>query len=310
MKKITLILLFFSLISISFSQEFEIYEGDTINYIDKNNMKQGVWFFFNDNYTNKISQKGFYEDDKKNGLWETFFIDGKTKSQITFKNNRQYGSIKIYYPNGNIQEDGFWKINKWVNEYTYYYDNGQIKYHWFFDDAGKRTGQQDYYYDNGQTQVSGNWTQGKEVGLIKTYYANGSVKKVSNFDNGTLNGSVTEYYADGQLKSKSIYINGQSDPNQSFAYQHQNNNNNNNNNNTNNNNTQTSNQDTNQTSQYRIFDGTGYYKFLNDKGLIEREGNFVNGTLIEGKRYVYNAAGILIKTAIIEGGRVVEVIEE
>ncbi|MBN2663375.1 MAG: hypothetical protein JXR68_06970, partial [Bacteroidales bacterium] len=292
--------------SVSYSQQFEIFEGDTINYVDENNLKQGLWIFFNNNYANKISQKGYYKDSKKDGLWIAYYQDGTTKSEINFKTNRQYGSVKVYYPNGNLQECGYWKTNKWVGEYSYYYDNQQIKYHWFFDDAGKRTGKQDYYYDNGQTQITGNWTQGKEIGQITEYYPNGTMKKVSNFDNGTLNGSTTEYYDDGQVKSKSIFVNGQSDPDQSFAYQHKGNNNNNNQNNNN----QTSTQDTSQSAQYRVFNGSGYYKFVNDKGLVEREGNFVNGTLVEGKRYVYTADGVLWKTAIIENGRVVEVIEQ
>lgn len=300
MKKIQIILLLLFFVNISISQTFEIYKGDTINYTDKNNLKQGTWIFFNENYTNKIAQIGYYKDNKKDGLWTGYYKNGTTKTAINFKDNKQYGSIKIYYPDGTIQENGYWKLNKWVGEYTYYYANGEIKYHWFFDDSGKRSGQQQYYYDNGQVQIEGNWTQGKESGKIIEYYDNGVTKKVCNYDNGALNGSFTEYYSDGQLKIKSVYVNGVSDPNQSFAYQQRINNNQNNNNNN------STDQDTNQTDQPRVFSGTGYFKLVNSDGLVEREGDFINGILIEGKRYFYDDDNNLIKTAIIQDGRIVK----
>jgi len=305
MKKFSIIIALFFITNYISAQKFEIYQGDTINYIDQNNNKQGLWIFFNDSYNGKISQKGFYKDNKKDDLWTTYFPDGQAKTEIYFKENRQYGSVKVYYANGNIQEQGYWKMNKWVGEYTYYYENGKVKYYWFFDDDGKRTGDQTYYYDNGQKQISGRWTQGKETGQIKEYYPNGNVKKLSNFDNGTLNGSVTEYYSDGQIKTKMIYVNGQADPDQSFAYQPKTNNTTNP---TTNNNTSA--QDSTQTNLYKSFNGTGYYKFVNDQGLVEREGQFLNGVLVDGKRYVYDSNGKRTKTAIIKDGKVSEVINE
>ncbi|MBN2893023.1 MAG: hypothetical protein JXL97_14235 [Bacteroidales bacterium] len=288
------------------SQKFEIYKGDTINKTDVKNLKQGTWIYFNDTYIGGISQKGEYIDNKKENLWEAYHPNGKVKSQINYKNNKQYGEVSIFYPNGNIQEKGYWKINRWVGEYEYYYENGIEKYHWYFDEQGKRTGKQTYYYDNGQTQIVGEWTQGKEAGTINEYYATGQVKKVSNFDNGTINGSVTEYYTNGQVKTKSVYVNGQVDQSQSFAYAPNNDNtNNNNNNNVNDNN---NNQDNN--PDYKTFSGTGYYKFVNENGKVEREGNFVNGVLIDGKRYIYDDNGIKIKTAIIENGRTIRIENE
>ncbi len=303
MKHVVIIILFLSFSMSLLSQKFDIYKGDTINVVDENDLKQGLWIFFNAVYSDSISQKGFYKDNKKDGLWTSYYKTGKIKSEVTFKRNRQYGIAKSYYSSGQIQESGYWKTNKWVGEYIYYYENGQAKYHWFFDDDGKRTGIQDYYYDNGQAQITGEWVQGAETGVITQYYPNGNTKKVSNFTDGALNGSMTEYYADGQVKTKSIFINGHVDPSQNYAYQHKNSNNN-----SSQNNNSTTSQDSTQGSQYRVFNGNGYYKFVNDKGQVEREGNFVNGTLVTGKRYIYNTDGVLVKTVIIENSRVVQTI--
>ena len=304
MRKEFLIFIFIFIYPLCYAQNFKIYEGDTINKTDINKLKQGNWIYFNDEYKGNISQKGNYIDNKKDDLWVVYYQNGNIKSQIYYKNNKQFGEVNIFYSNGNIQEQGYWKINRWVGEYYYFFENGNVKYHWFFDEQGKRTGKQTYLYENGKTQIEGDWLQGKEKGEIKEYYATGQLKKVSNFENGDLNGSVAEYYADGQLKSKSIYVSGVVDETQSFAYAPKNNSSNSDENNINNEN------DDDNTPEIKTFTGTGFYKFVNDKGLVEREGTFQNGILIEGKRFVYDETGKKLKTIIIEGGRVVRVEEE
>lgn len=307
MQKLFSILFIFFISLGCFAQKYEIYEGDTINKVDEKKLKQGLWIYFNEDYFGNIYQKGTYLDNKKVGLWESFYPNGKPYTKITYKNNKQYGEVSIYYKNGNLQEQGYWKINRWVGEYKYCYENGVVKYHWFFDEEGKRTGTQTYFHENGEKQVVGTWMQGKESGTVKEYYATGQVKKETNFNNGTINGSVTEYYADGQIMSKSIFVNGQVDQTQSFAYQPDKSENDTNNNNNENSN---SNDNQNGETEYKTFTGTGYYKFVNDQGKVEREGNFVNGILINGKRYVYDHDGTKIKTAIIEDGRTIQIIDE
>lgn len=303
MKKSLTLSLFIILSINTFAQKFELYQGDTINKTDSKNLKQGLWIFFSIDFAGGISQKGNYIDNKKNGTWQTFHQNGKLKSVINYEDNKQSGEVIIYYPNGKIQEKGFWKVNKWVGEYFYYHENGIVKYHWFFNNDGKRTGKQQYFYENGKPQIDGDWVEGKEKGIITEYYTNGNIKKTSNFTDGLLNGSVTEYYADGQLKSKSVYIAGQVDINQNYAYAPTVNNTNNPNENDVNNDIKP---DTNKTSEVKFFTGTGYYKFLNEKGQIDREGDFQNGILIEGKRYIYDNGGKLLKIAIIQDGRFVK----
>lgn len=294
-----------------FAQNFEIYKGDTINYIDKNKLKQGVWIFFADQAKTKITQKGTYKNNLKEGTWTTYFTNGKVSSIVNFQQNKQIGNAKIYYENGQIQEEGYWKLNKWIGEYNYYYDNGQVKYHWFFDDNGQRTGKQQYFFDNGQKQIEGEWTQGKESGQIKEYYSNGTVSQVANFENGSLNGTMTQYFDDGKIKTKVVYVQGKADPDQSYVYKHSTTNNNDNDDDKYSTVGNDLTKDSTANSQnYKLFNGNGFYKFINDKGLVDREGTFQNGVLVEGKKYFYNSDGKKTKTAIISGGRIVQIINE
>lgn len=307
MKYILSILFILFLSQNIYSQSFEMFNGDTVNYIDKNNVKQGLWVYFNNSYKNNISQKGFFKDGLKNGDWYTYYKNGNLKCKTTVKNNRQNGDVIVYYSDGTVKEEGYWKQNRWIGEYKYYYSSGKIKYHWFYDSYGKRTGNQVYFYENGEKQIEGKWIQGKETGKITEFYNNGQIQKISNFSKGDLNGSVVEYYADGQLKTKSVFVNGQVDINQSYAYDPKKNSNNNNNSNNNINNNSN---DNNNNPDYRTFTGNGYYKFVNDDGSVDREGTFVDGVLVNGKKYSYDSDGNKTKTVIIKNGRVAEVIDE
>jgi antitoxin component YwqK of YwqJK toxin-antitoxin module len=305
MKKIILILFIPLLFLQTKAQSFKIFNSDTINIIDKNNLKQGLWIYFNNNYKNKIAKKGYYYNNLKTGKWISFYPNGNIKTIITYNNNRQEGPVKSFYKNGKLQEQGFWKINKWIGEYKYFYPNGNIKYHWFFDKNGKRTGKQTYYYSNGKKQIEGQWNQGKENGKITQYYKSGKIQQITNFSDGKINGSIVQYYPDGQIKSRTLYTNGQIDITQSYAYEHKKTNLKPSSNIIN----KKPKQDSTKSVDYKAFSGTGYYKFVNDKGLIDREGNFKDGILIDGKRYIYNKDGKKIKTAIIKNGQVIKIIK-
>lgn len=293
-----LFVIFFLIISIKIlSQPYVIYNNDTINRTDSKKLKQGKWIYFNDTYKNKIAQEGEYKNSKKEGIWKVYYKNGTLKSEITYKENQPIGNIKTYYENGNPQEEGFWEKNRWLGEYKLYYDNGQLKYHWFFDQKGKRTGTQQYFHPNGKLQIEGKWIEGKETGKITEFYETGQIAKVSDFKNGILDGDVVEYYTDGQTKSKSVYNNGMIDVNQNYAYEH-----------TPKKNENQNNTDSTTNQVIRKFTGTGYYKFLNAKGQIEREGTFENGILMDGKRYFYDENGNIIKTMIIKEGRIIKTV--
>ncbi len=278
-------------------KSYQIYGNDTINKVDLNGLKQGLWIYFNDNYKNRIVQKGYYKDGKKQGVWEIYYPNGQLKAKITFKDNRQYGPVTTYYPNGNVREQGYWKGNKWVGDYKFFYENGNPMYIWHFNQYGRRDGEQKYFYDNGKLMLVGTWKDGKEYGTLKEYYKNGRIKKISHWQDGELNGEVIEYYPDGQPKIKRYFVKGQEKIEQTVYYAHV---------------TAKPKPDSDTVSKdyYRQFTGTGKFKFYNDKGQVISEGYFRNGVLYNGKRYIYDRNGKLIRIAIIREGKVSEIINQ
>ncbi len=275
-------------------KSFQIYQGDTINRVDISGKKQGLWIYFNDKYKNKIVQKGFYKDGRKEGLWEIYYPNGNLKAKITYRDNRQYGPVTTYYENGHIREQGTWKGNKWVGEYRYYYENGKLKYLWYFDQAGKRSGKQVYYYENGKQYIVGTWKEGKKHGTVKEYFPNGKLRKISNWKDGVQDGEYVEYYDTGQIMMKKYYVAGKEDKSRTKYYAY------------------VASVDkpsaTDSARVFKQFSGNGFFRFYNPDGKVVAEGDYKGGILYNGKKYFYDKDGNLIKTAIIENGRVKQVI--
>jgi len=255
------------------------FEGEKVNVTDINNKKQGKWVLFVK--SEKKSDVGNYVDNKKEGVWKGFYPSGKIKHEITFKGNRPNGPAKFYYEDGVISEEGIWKINKWVGEYKYYHENGNLAYDWSYNTTGKRTGEQKYYYDDGSLMIKGDWTNGKKEGKLREFYPDGSIKSEMDFAEGKLNvATIKEFEVAEKPAKKEVAPKIQKVNTKATS-----------------------------TNKMGVFNRTGYYKTFNEHKKIDREGDFLNGKLIKGKRFFYNDNGDLVKILVYDGGRVVEVIE-
>ena len=294
------------------SQTYMIFEGDTVNVVDLDSMKQGRWYYFYDSLQTVISCTGNYVDNKRQGVWTDFYRNGNKRCEISYQDNRKYGLMKSYYENGNIAEEGSWDGQHWVGNYKFYYWTGGIAYNWNYGDEGNRVGEQSYYYENGQTMRLGTWVEGYADGLVTEYYDSGTLRSESQWKMGRVDGVMKEYYNSGSLKARWVYNDGVFDDRASRTYRDKH-----------------KPQDDDviadttlvipenpetpivvEDKNNELFTGTGYYKLINADKRVDREGEFVSGTLMTGKRYYYNSSGKLIRIAVYEGGRVVNVIDK
>jgi antitoxin component YwqK of YwqJK toxin-antitoxin module len=272
-----LLLLFFILFQINtavFSQTFKIFNGDTINFTDNQNMKQGLWYVF-EGGTNKVLQQGNYLNNLKEGNWITWYSEGNKKSEITYLSGEKKGYAKIFFENGNIAEEGYWDIDKWTGKYITYYSNGKLSYLWNYDQNGRRHGYQKYYYPDGKLKIEGEWENGKEKGIIKEYYANGTIKTQKRFIEGQIDTvtiirpDVTIITGEENIISDSGSVSIKNDT-------------------------------------VKIFSGNGYYIFYNKFKKIEKEGTFEDGIMIKGKQNIFDEEGSVIKVYYFENGKIVK----
>jgi antitoxin component YwqK of YwqJK toxin-antitoxin module len=192
---------------------------------------------------------------------------------------------KFYYPTGVLNEEGIWKGNKWVGQYKFYHPNGNTSYDWSYNEQGKREGTQKYYHENGKVMIEGDWKDGKESGILKEYDETGKLIAEKNF-------------ADGKLDASSVKIYSSST----------NTNTNNTTNVVNDNETHVVVKDNTQNANVGVFDANGYNVTKTKFGKVDREGQFQNGRLMDGKRYFYDEEQKLIKTNIYKNGNVVNIV--
>jgi len=266
-------------------QSYDLYNNDTINKIDLNNLKQGHWMYFGKDkrlpgYTaDQLIEEGKFLNNRKTGIWKKYFVNGKMQNEITYQNSRPNGFAKIYYQNGNLKEEGIWKGNKWIGEYKFYHENGKIYHDFAYSEKGKRDGEQKYYYDSGQIMIEGNWEGGKEKGMIKEYYEDGNLRSEKFFNDGALDKTATITYEKEEKKVTApkpekkgtgvVVVKGE------------------------------------ETRSIKMFNGAGYHKLYNKSRQLSKDGVFENHKLMSGKWYKYSTDGILENIEVYKNGNYV-----
>jgi antitoxin component YwqK of YwqJK toxin-antitoxin module len=269
---------FFFLIAFVMVNTIAIAQSDTLNITDAQGWKQGRWIELSDGEDalgctagTKI-EEGIYKDNRKVGVWRSFWCTGKIKYELVYNADRSVSS-KDYYPDGKLKEEGTWNSIGWIGSYKTYHPNGKLYFEWEYDQSGKRTGRQRYYYDNGNLMFDGEWNGGKEAGVIKEYYENGALRSEKSFNDGKLDTTNVKNYAPKEIKVEEKIEPKKEEPKAPVN------------------------------PELGVIKD-GYNKTFNKDGKIDREGEFKNAKLIDGKRYYYKD-GKLEKTAIVRDGKVI-----
>ena len=283
MKKILYIFIPILMCSISEAQSipsYSIIDGDTVNFIDENNLKQGFWKIFGKTKNvqgyepDQVVEQGKYGNSRKQGLWTKFFASGKTKSEIEYKNSRPNGAYRTYFENGQIEEEGNWKNNRNTAAFKRYYENGQVAQDFAFNTSGKRDGKQIYFYENGQVMIEADIAAGKEK-----FVKDGSGKAEKSFIDGKLYPTNTKVYESKtpvkdrdaeELKKAPIEI---------------------------------VKVEATEKSNTGGFNGEGQHKMYNGNREISKDGFFKDYRLMDGLHYQYDSNGILFKVKRYKDGR-------
>lgn len=243
--------------------------------------KQGKWVYLGKDRPSagypaegKI-EEGSYVDDRKEGEWVKYHSDGTTpKLKGTYENNRPNGPYVKYWPDGKVREQGSFVRNKYSGTLKRYHQNGVIEYEADYSENGKEQGTVKYFYANGQEEFVYDAQDGIATGKAVRYYENGDIKE------------VIYYSADGKVE-KSEQKEMVSEPVNHVD------------------------PDVSREAAPKIatprtkgtkFKANGYNKVYNDNDEISQDGEFRNSRLWDGKVYVYDSDGILLKVKVFKKG--------
>jgi antitoxin component YwqK of YwqJK toxin-antitoxin module len=261
------------------SQSFT-YQGKEVNKTDEQGKKQGHWVFLGKHKNlpgyapEEPVEEGDYLDNRKTGIWISYYPGKKKKSEIEHKMDRPNGTYIKYYENGQIEEKGMWKGNKYVGSFERYHDNGQVAQKKNFNESGKTDGKVEYYFSNGKPEFVYNSKNGVEEGKATRYYENGDVKEELDYTGGQVANRVEKKMVNPAVKieEKTIKVAPVTQGNTNPA------------------------------------DGgklpkDGYHKTYNPNQDLEMDGEFKNGKLWNGKWYKYDKNGLLYKIEIYKDGK-------
>ena len=254
--------------------------GQKVNKKDETGKKQGKWVYFgkdrpNAGYPEKGKvEEGEYKNDRKEGFWVKYHYDGKTpklKGEYIF--NRPKGDFIKYHENGKVKEIGTFERDQYKDTLRRYHSNGQLEYIANYNSTGKEDGKVTYYYSNGQIEFEYSARNGEPVGKAVRYYENGDIKELLEFkSDGSLGKSEVKEMVSPPIKLKDIQ------PKET----------------------------TTRVIAPKIKDGkfnpNGYNKVYNSNEELYQDGEFKDGRLFNGKMYVYDEDGILLKVKVYKDG--------
>ncbi len=127
-------------------KSFYLDQGDTINIIDKDSLRQGVW--------------------------RTFHAGGKLKSETVYKNNKKQGLDISWYSSGCVKQETFYNNGQLDGPITFYSHNCKKELTENYKN-GIKEGLETAYFSNGRIKSEGNFKKGNLDGVYKVYTKNG-----------------------------------------------------------------------------------------------------------------------------------------
>jgi hypothetical protein len=112
MRFLFLILLFFTINGYSQWKTYVIsVNGDTINCVDKNNLKQGKWVNHVDEIRGEpgFEEEGEFKNNRKEGIWRLYSLQGDLTGVENYKWGNKDGVSQYFSPSGALIREEGWK---------------------------------------------------------------------------------------------------------------------------------------------------------------------------------------------------------
>lgn len=160
--------------------------------VASNNLRQGLWKFFNPK-TNTLLAEGNFEAGKREGTWTKYYQNGKKAETAEYRDDKLFGLAQYFDTEGALKKQMVYQDSVLVGKYTEY-----------FGRAGNPS-----IIDPKQILVEGQFENGKRSGEWVTFYELGKYAIREFYVNGLREGPYLEYAPDGSLMAEATYLKGQ-----------------------------------------------------------------------------------------------------
>lgn len=158
-----------------------------VEYFSDDSLKQYTGLYTYYHHNGLVQETGTYVNNKKEGEWISYFLNGKKSAVLEYRNDTTIGNTTRWYQTGEISNKA--EMNKQGNgKSTWWFKNG-MKMEEGLLQKSDRDGKWIFYDNNGQICAETYYKLGKEVG--PRLYANDDGKLVPT--NDTSNGMAAEF---------------------------------------------------------------------------------------------------------------------
>lgn len=133
---------------------------DGITTCIPNTPRNGYWIYYGkarpetDIPAEGKVEEGNFTDGRKEGTWIKYHRDGITpKLKCEYKYNRPSGHYQKFFPTGKLKEEGYFIQNQYSDSLIRYYENGKREYAAFYDSLGKEHGVVRYWLSDGTVEL-------------------------------------------------------------------------------------------------------------------------------------------------------------
>jgi len=255
---------------------------DTLNQVDAMGRKQGFWKVLapkveKPGYQDgQLIEEGRYATGKRIGTWRRYWPNGKVMSEVSYRMGVPRGEYKTFYPNGKVEEEGTWDLDRNTGGFRRWHPNGKPAQDFVFNTNGVREGEQKYYHENGQLAVQVTLDEGREDGTLKRYTSTGELQQVAQFNDGVIDPTRSKYIKPVP-EAEDVKVDPKAPMAPTVAPT--------------------------ETTNAMPFRENGYNTLYDRQLRLSQQGEFSNGRLWDGKRYSYDANGILNRIQVYKGGR-------
>lgn len=195
--------------------------------------------------TSRLALNRFSKDNKKTGLWRTYYPDGRMQSECLYDKDvviqdcktwnekgilvrKNEGSSEFkempevrqqFHPNGTLASFGAYSGKSKNGVFSAFdstgrllgseiYEMDTLRAQGFVLPDGVYDSSWVYLYPNGQKSSQGKYKDGVKTGLWTFYNSQGKVIQKGYYRRGYVDGEWNWYYANGQLRRKESYVRG------------------------------------------------------------------------------------------------------
>jgi|GEM_PF-4687057 len=205
-------------------------EGPSKDFTDDGKLKRlqtyvhgtssGRFLTYSDDGAVLLEEKNF-QDGKRNGVFRTFFADGKPKTETHWANDEQTGVAQEWWPNGKLKEKAHYQAGLLNGERLRYRQDGTPESVEHFEPDPTRpryarnTGTWKTFHSNGKLERETHYVEGRTDGLLRDYSETGQLTESTCYRKGTLDDTAScgepanrSYFPDGKLRKEWRYGKG------------------------------------------------------------------------------------------------------